>query len=184
MNRFSIFDPIMVVGVVETTTSSVRRRRKAPNPQNSILDRAALQEALDEAGITLKPLHMDGFYQALHRQHYPPLRKFVETYYKYQRKENDVPVAPLKNAVSNRKNRNRVQLPKTFLEYLETTDKFVTLTSKIHKKMTSKDRSTTKLVIELYDGQIVESVLMRYDRKGQGRASLCVSSQCGCAMGW
>ena len=24
---------------------------------------------------------------------------------------------------------------------------------------------------------------MRYDKKGSGRASLCVSSQCGCAMG-
>ena len=174
----------MVNGAAATTSSSVRRRRKAPNPQNSILDRDALQEALDEAGISLKKLHMDGFYQAMHRQHYPPLKQFVETYYKYQRKEYDEPIAPLKNAVSNKKNRNRVQLPKVFLQFLESTDKFVTLTSKIHKRMTSKDRSTTKLVIELYDGQIVESVLMRYDRKGNGRASLCVSSQCGCAMGW
>ena len=45
------------------------------------------------------------------------------------------------------------------------------------------DKSTTKLIIELYDGMVVESVLMRYEKKGDGRASLCVSSQVGCAMG-
>ena len=61
-----------------------RKRRKAPFPQNSILDRAALLEALDDKGIVLKPLHMDAFYQALHRQHYPPLKEFVATYYKHE----------------------------------------------------------------------------------------------------
>ena len=163
--------------------SSTRKRRKAPFPQNSILDRQALLDALDQEEISLKPVHIDGFYQALHRQHYPPLDEFVKNYYKHERREH-VAVGPLKNAVSNRKNKNLVQLPKVFLDYLSATNDFVTLTSKIQQKLISKDRSTTKLVIELYDGQVVESVLMRYDRKGRGRASLCVSSQCGCAMGW
>jgi adenine C2-methylase RlmN of 23S rRNA A2503 and tRNA A37 len=184
-----------------TNNSGVRKRRKAPFPQNSILDRAALQEALDSRGISLKRLHMDAFYQALHRQHYPPLPQFVETYYKYEdvnntygtnNNNNDsedttttetIIFAPLKNKVSSKKCKNKLQLPKAFLEYLRTTNEFVTLTSKIKKELTSKNTLTTKLVIELYDGQVIESVLMRFDSKGVGRASLCVSSQCGCAMG-
>jgi adenine C2-methylase RlmN of 23S rRNA A2503 and tRNA A37 len=187
-------------GGITTNNAGVRKRRKAPFPQNSILDRAALQEALDSRGISLKRLHMDAFYQALHRQHYPPLPQFVETYYKYEDVNNTLGnndskddttttetsiifAAPLKNKVSSKKCKNKLQLPKAFLEYLRTTNEFVTMTSKIKKELTSQNTLTTKLVIELYDGQVIESVLMRFDSKGVGRASLCVSSQCGCAMG-
>ena len=160
-----------------------KARRKTPYP-NSILDRQALTEALEEAGIPLKRNHMDAFYQALHRQHYPSLEKFVETYYKNERKEHsDTELKPLKNSLTNKKNRNLLQFPKPFLQYLMKTPDFVTKTSRIQQKLVSNDKSTTKLIIELHDGQVVESVLMRYDRKGAGRASLCVSSQCGCAMG-
>jgi sorting nexin-8 len=173
----------------------VKGRRQPPYP-NSILDRQALTEALEEAGIPLKRVHMDAFYQALHRQHYPPLPEFVESYYANERREylkkhqqeeksdKDVDeLKPLKNAVTNRKNRNKMQLPRPFLEYLATTSDFVNSTSRVKEALTSKDKSTTKLIVELYDGFVVESVLMRYDQKGAGRASLCVSSQCGCAMG-
>ncbi len=172
---------------LQTTTRSKKQRRKAPYP-NSILDRAALTESLDDAGIPIKSVHLDAFYQALHRQHYPPLEKFVETYYKHERgvitEEHD-PVSSklLKNAVPGRRNRNRQQLPKDFLDFLIKTPDFVTLTTRVQQQKTSSDRSTTKLIVELHDGQVVESVLMRYDRKGAGRASLCVSSQVGCAMG-
>jgi sorting nexin-8 len=159
-----------------------KKRRKLPYP-NSILDRAALTENLEEAGVSFKRAHIDAFYQALHRQHYPPLDKFVETYYKNERKERSEIDKPLKNSITNRKNRNLMQLPKAFLVYLEKTPDFVTFTSRIQQKLISSDRSTTKLIVELHDGQVVESVLMRYHRKGAGRASLCVSSQCGCAMG-
>jgi adenine C2-methylase RlmN of 23S rRNA A2503 and tRNA A37 len=164
-----------------------KQRRKAPYP-HSILDRAALTESLEEAGITLRRLHMDGFYQALHRQHYPPLATFVETYYKNERREISddemfVYDKPHKNRITTRKNRNLLQLPKPFLEFLIKTPDFVTITSQIQQKKTSEDKSTTKLIVELHDGQVVESVLMRYARKGAGRASLCVSSQVGCAMG-
>ena len=48
---------------------------------------------------------------------------------------------------------------------------------------TSADGTTTKLAVKLHDGHLVESVLMRYITKGGNRASLCVSSQVGCAMG-
>jgi hypothetical protein len=188
-----------------TYQRKVKGRRQAPYP-NSILDRQALTEALEEAGIPLKRIHMDAFYQALHRQHYPSLPKFVENYYTNERKEyiqqhlqqeeksekeNETTTSktavefqkPLKNAVTSRKNRNKTQLPRTFLEYLASTEDFVHSTSRVKERLTSSDRSTTKLIVELYDGFVVESVLMRYDQKGSGRASLCVSSQCGCAMG-
>lgn len=107
------------------------------------------------------------------------------------------PQQPLKNRISNKKNFNRMQLPKALLEFLRNTDQYVTLTSTVVQHKTSSDRTTTKLIIQLHDEQIIESVIMRYTRPdkggtdkeksktgyGNGRASLCVSSQCGCAMG-
>ena len=52
----------------------VKGRRQPPYP-NSILDRKALTEALEEAGIQIKRIHSDTFYQALHRQHLPSLTR-------------------------------------------------------------------------------------------------------------
>ncbi|CAJ1949582.1 unnamed protein product [Cylindrotheca closterium] len=160
----------------------VRGRRKAPFPR-SILDRPCFLEALDEAGISLKQVHVDAFYQALHREHYPSLPDFVKRYYENEKNvvvENE---KPQRQKITKRKNRNKLNLPKKLLQFLETTNDFVTKTSTIKERHTSMDKSTTKLIIELYDGMVVETVLMRYERKGDGRASLCVSSQVGCAMG-
>lgn len=188
------------------------RGRKAPYP-NSILDRRVLQQALEDRGIVVKPMHIEGFYQALHRQHYPDLPVFVQQFEQYnqdaaaqgkknnnnsnnrndgesaEQQTNDHLLitshsAPLKNAVSRKKNRNRVQLPKVLLEFLKDPNNgLVTVTSKVAVERTSADGSTTKLAIQLHDGQQVESVLMRYVSHDGSRASLCVSSQCGCAMG-
>ena len=163
---------------------SSRRSRDPPSP-NSILDRKALEKALDAANIALKKRHIDSFYQGLHRQHYPPLGEFVETYYRNESKQNlPVPPLPLKNNVSNKKNRNKLQLPKALLDFLKDPDNgFVTLTSTVDDARTSADGATTKLAVKLHDGHLVESVLMRYVSKDGSRASLCVSSQVGCAMG-
>jgi adenine C2-methylase RlmN of 23S rRNA A2503 and tRNA A37 len=209
------------------------RSRQPPYP-NSILDRQTLITALDDAGLTIKAAHIDTFYQALHRQHYPDLKQFVANYYvneeesaarsqvPYQRKQHNrqsqkshhqqqpqqheaVSAAsqiisaaewqsPLKNPVSTKKNRNLQQLPKVLLDFLRSTDTLVTLTSTVAQATTSADGSTTKLAIQLHDGQLVETVLMRYNNNQYqnqnqnnavqtSRASLCVSSQCGCAMG-
>jgi 23S rRNA (adenine2503-C2)-methyltransferase len=43
----------------------------------------------------------------------------------------------------------------------------------------SRDGNTTKILFRLSDGQLIETVLMRYDR----RNTVCISSQAGCAMG-
>jgi len=60
---------------------------------------------------------------------------------------------------------------------------------------TSSSGDTTKLVVEMQDGMQVEAVIMRYDpkqgrdpskedskRRGERRATLCLSSQVGCQM--
>lgn len=157
-------------------------RRKAPAP-NSVLDRRAFTEALEELGVST--YHLDNFYATLHRQHYPDLHTFVDNYHRCEKGEllADTKI-PLKNKVSQKKNPNKRQLPRKLLEFLATTKDFVTITSEVALKQTSADKSTTKLAIRLHDGQLVESVIMRYQNgKGAGRASLCVSSQCGCAMG-
>jgi adenine C2-methylase RlmN of 23S rRNA A2503 and tRNA A37 len=57
------------------------------------------------------------------------------------------------------------------------------LTSTVHSVQHSANTLTTKLIIQLHDGMLIESVIMRYDKKTTiPRASLCVSSQVGCAM--
>ena len=43
----------------------------------------------------------------------------------------------------------------------------------------SRDRQTEKVLFQLPDGQLVETVLMKYEK----RRTLCISSQAGCAMG-
>jgi 23S rRNA (adenine2503-C2)-methyltransferase len=46
------------------------------------------------------------------------------------------------------------------------------------KRLTTDKGDTIKFLWRLFDGSLVESVLMRYP----GRITLCVSSQCGCGM--
>jgi 23S rRNA (adenine2503-C2)-methyltransferase len=49
----------------------------------------------------------------------------------------------------------------------------------------SDDGQTRKRLLSLEDGKLIESVLMLYDPRddARGRATVCVSSQAGCAMG-
>jgi 23S rRNA (adenine2503-C2)-methyltransferase len=50
----------------------------------------------------------------------------------------------------------------------------------------SSDGQTRKTVFKLHDKLLIEAVLMKYDpitHRGQGRRTLCISSQAGCAMG-
>jgi len=52
-------------------------------------------------------------------------------------------------------------------------------------EVASDDALTRKRLIRLVDGKLIETVLMLYDPRGdsRGRATVCVSSQAGCAMG-
>jgi 23S rRNA (adenine2503-C2)-methyltransferase len=52
-------------------------------------------------------------------------------------------------------------------------------------ELASEDGLTRKRLFRLHDGQLIESVLMLYDPRSdsRGRATVCVSSQAGCAMG-
>jgi sorting nexin-8 len=150
---------------------------------------------LKERGIAIKDGHLDTFYQQLHRQNYPDLKDFVQEYLLTENargnvKENEIifnqqttRVITTKNPVSSKKGRIR-RLPKAFLDFLsDPQNDFVTLTSTIDKRPTSIDGTTTKMAIKLQDGHVVESVLMRHVSAGGSRATLCVSSQVGCAMG-
>lgn len=49
----------------------------------------------------------------------------------------------------------------------------------------SADGSTRKALLRLADGESIETVLMEYEQseRGRGRATVCVSTQAGCAMG-
>ena len=49
----------------------------------------------------------------------------------------------------------------------------------------SADSSTDKILFKLPDGELIETVLMRYEPDGhrRGRKTVCVSTQAGCALG-
>ncbi|MCW5873704.1 MAG: 23S rRNA (adenine(2503)-C(2))-methyltransferase RlmN [Anaerolineales bacterium] len=51
--------------------------------------------------------------------------------------------------------------------------------------LNSSDKQTHKTLFKLPDGNAIETVLMRYDDRdgSQGRRTLCISTQAGCAMG-
>jgi sorting nexin-8 len=62
---------------------------------------------------------------------------------------------------------------------------FTLMTTKVIKREDSKDKSTTKLLIELQDGEQIETVLMRYSNtqtQEHTRTTICVSCQIGCAQ--
>jgi len=75
-------------------------------------------------------------------------------------------------------------LPKTLRELLEQSVRFEAL--KPVKYLDSSDGQTRKTLFHMHDNRLIEAVLMKYDpstHKGQGRRTLCISSQAGCAMG-
>ena len=167
--------------------SKIKRRRSPLSPK-PILDSKLLQEALLANNITLKPSHFETFYQLLHRAEYPPLSEFVDHYYNQEANKSNTTngnrkITPKDVGVQKGRKRNIRQLPKAFLDYLSSPDcEFVTLTTTLQSRPTSSDKSTTKLAIELQDGHVIESVLMRHFSKDGARATVCVSSQVGCAM--
>ena len=170
--------------------SKIKRRRSPLSPK-PILDSKLLQETLLANGIRLKPSHLETFYQLLHRAEYPPLHEFVVHYYNQEASKSSATAAitrdnsqtTFKESGVRKGPRNGRQLPKSFLDYLASPDcEFVTLTTTIQSRPTSSDQSTTKLAIQLQDGHVIESVLMRHFSKDGARATVCVSSQVGCAM--
>ncbi len=70
-----------------------------------------------------------------------------------------------------------LNLPKNLREELK--EKFPLLNCKIEKKQVSGLDNTVKYLFRLYDGDYVESVVMKY-KYGY---TICVSSQVGCKMG-
>ncbi|KAI8897986.1 hypothetical protein BC833DRAFT_565352 [Globomyces pollinis-pini] len=98
-----------------------------------------------------------------------------------------------------------LDISKKAIEIVES--EFTYLTTKVISRSDAEDGATTKLLIELQDGQRIETVIMRYgdvalssfpaDEKvklmqekdgelhfrSKKRATVCVSSQVGCAMG-
>ena len=52
------------------------------------------------------------------------------------------------------------------------------------RRVVSEDGNTTKLLLRMAEGTLIESVLMQYPEvDGHPRSTVCVSTQAGCAMG-
>jgi 23S rRNA (adenine2503-C2)-methyltransferase len=73
------------------------------------------------------------------------------------------------NSISN--------LPSVFRTRLS--DQFSSVALSLVRSISSRDGKTVKDLFQLRDGNVVESVLMRYE----SRNTLCISSQAGCAIG-
>lgn len=68
-------------------------------------------------------------------------------------------------------------IPKEIRNLLEDNCFFYSL--KIHSVTSSEDGQTTKFLINTFDGNMIESVIMRHL---SGRTTLCISCQAGCPM--
>ena len=77
-------------------------------------------------------------------------------------------------------------LPKSIIKPIQS--KFCLFTTKVVEAKTSID-NTTKLLVELYDGLQIETVIIRQGAStvrrpdGETQTTICVSSQVGCKMG-
>jgi len=69
-------------------------------------------------------------------------------------------------------------LPRAVVDALSAN--FVLYTTKVRHESRSGDGTTTKMIVELAGGDVVEACVMRH---AKGRTTLCVSSQVGCKMG-
>ncbi|HJU14763.1 MAG TPA: 23S rRNA (adenine(2503)-C(2))-methyltransferase RlmN [Candidatus Nitrosotalea sp.] len=76
------------------------------------------------------------------------------------------------------------QIPSEMREGLAAAGYGISPTSEI-KRLVSKDGYTTKSLLQLADGTLIETVLMQYKAPGKGhpRSTVCVSTQVGCPMG-
>ena len=74
-------------------------------------------------------------------------------------------------------------LSKTFREKLKETYTFSALEQAMF--LTSADKTTSKALYKLHDGELIETVLMRYETDGhrRNRKTACISTQAGCALG-
>lgn len=72
---------------------------------------------------------------------------------------------------------DKINLPKDFLNTLKE-DQIILQPVKIVKQKTSKADKTTKFIFELFDGSLIEGVLMEY-KFGN---TVCISTQIGCKM--
>ncbi len=76
------------------------------------------------------------------------------------------------------------QLPAEMRTKLASAGYTISSVNEIHS-VVSEDGETTKLLLKLDDGTLIETVLMQYRKndKQHPRSTVCVSTQVGCAMG-
>lgn len=74
-------------------------------------------------------------------------------------------------------------LPRELRERLRTEASFAG--PRLRRELISRDERTRKVLLELADGKLIEAVLMLYpaSAEGRARASVCISTQAGCAYG-
>jgi len=75
------------------------------------------------------------------------------------------------------KTENMTNIPKSLGEFVNKENLYYI--PEIERKLVSKIDGTVKYLFKMYDGQMIESVVMSYEHG----YTICVSCQCGCRMG-
>lgn len=198
-----ILSTVMEEGITTSRSAIVTQKEQTTRAQpfpNTILDRKAFTQALDDAGIVIKPKYVDYFYEHLHRQNYPSLQNFVQSYKAVLAEGDEVssicdddsisifssPGASVKSSrhypLHYRFSRHK--LPTQLLDFLAKPDNgFVTTTSQVVGKKTSASGNSCKIVIALHDGLLIETNISKYHENNSDHASVSVSSQVGCDVG-
>jgi adenine C2-methylase RlmN of 23S rRNA A2503 and tRNA A37 len=162
----------------------------------SLFDRKALLRRLHEAQVPIKQRHLEMFYEALHRNHYPPLKDFMADHCRklVARRaaatdcslsvSSDESGSTIKPLLPSKYRRLSPHLIRFFADNLNS---FETVASRIVSTTTSKSGNATSIDIEMQDGHVVETMLMRYNEEsknggvGGGRASVSLATQVGCS---
>lgn len=145
-----------------------------PRAETSIWDQEAVLKSFREWGI--KEKHAKTVWRHLLKS-LPPLeidrlRENGKNYYS---------LSPLRRISLDRL---LDAVPQNLAKLLDSHD-FVYTTSQLEEAKISNDRTTTKLLIRLQSGKLVETVIMHYDQKvklSRPRNTVCLSSQVGCKM--
>lgn len=164
------------------------RRSRAPPAPNTILDRKALTKSLDDLNVVVKKRHVDYLYEHLHRQNYPELLTFVEDYKQiFADHPAEVSISSEDSTASPDSKETHYhchRLPTALLDFLsDPSNGFVTTTSTVVAIEKSPSGDTTKVVLALHDGLLIETHVMRYREQDGNHASVSVSSQVGCEVG-
>jgi len=143
----------------------------------SILDRGALQRALDHAGVIIKPRQIDSLYIRLFQQGFPPLETLFQSYRNELQALKAVTHPQLRHTVRHQVSHH---IPLRLIDYVLNSGMYRTMTTTIASTAASASGHSIQFHLVLpSSGRHVRTVVTQYKLKDQTCLSVTVSSQVG-----